>query len=182
MYLMPLANGVSRRTAAGTMSERRVWKCRDYKKQFSVLTGTMLHATKIPIRTWILVFFDMMADKNGMSVRELERKYGVTPRTAWHMLHRIRQAMGSENKLVSTLRGTIVSDETYVGGNPARMNTKTRPYSDSGSSSGSSVTSSSPRSRSFLSTSSGSVSSGRVNRSSGTSAQRRPQRQRRVDT
>jgi transposase-like protein len=126
VYLIPPANGVSRKTAAGTMSERRVWKCRDCKRQFSVTTGTFLHATKVPIRTWILVIFDMMADKNGMSAREVERKYGVTPRTAWHMLHRIRQSMGSENKLVATMRGTIVSDETYVGGEPGRMNTKTR--------------------------------------------------------
>ena len=60
------------------MCERRVWKCRDCRKQFSVLTGTMMHATKVPIRTWILVIFEMMADKNGMSAREVERKYGVT--------------------------------------------------------------------------------------------------------
>ncbi len=126
VYLIPPANGVSRKTAAGTMSERRVWKCRDCKRQFSVLTGTMMHATKVSIRTWILVIFDMMADKNGMSAREVERKYGVTPRTAWHMLHRIRSAMGSENKLLATMRGTIVSDETWVGGLPGRMNAKTR--------------------------------------------------------
>ena len=49
------------------MSERRVWKCRDCRKQFSVLTGTMMHATKIPVRTWVLVIFDMMSAKNGIS-------------------------------------------------------------------------------------------------------------------
>src|ERR1700722_9568591 len=59
VYLIPPANGVSRRTAAGTMSKRRVWRCRDCKRQFSVLTGTMMHATKVPVRTWVLVIFDM---------------------------------------------------------------------------------------------------------------------------
>jgi transposase-like protein len=126
VYLIPPANGVSRKSAARTMSERRVWKCRDCKRQFSVLTGTMMHATKVPVRTWVLVTFDMCADKNGMSAHEVSRKYGVAPRTAWHMLHRIRQSMGSENKLVATMSGTIVSDETYMGGNPARMNAKGR--------------------------------------------------------
>jgi len=126
VHLIPPANGVSRKTAAGTMSERRVWKCRDCAKQFSVLTGTMMHATKVPVRTWILVIFDMMADKNGMSAREVERKYGVTIKTAWHMLHRIRSAMGSENKLIETMTGTIVADETWVGGDPKNRHANKR--------------------------------------------------------
>jgi transposase-like protein len=126
VYLIPPANGVSRKPAAGTMSQRRVWKCRDCKRQFSVLTGTMMHATKVPVRTWVLVIFDMITAKNGIAAREVERKYGVAPRTAWHMLHRIRQSMGSENKLLATMRGTIISDETYIGGDPQRMNAKTR--------------------------------------------------------
>lgn len=117
VYLIPPTNGVSRKTAGGTMSERRVWKCRDCKHQFSVLTGTVMHATKIPVRTWVMVMFEMCATKNGTSAREIERKYGVTAKTAWHMLHRIRQAMASQSALGS-MRGTIVSDETWVGGEP----------------------------------------------------------------
>jgi transposase-like protein len=117
VYLIPPTNGVSRKTATGTMSERRVWKCRSCKKQFSVLTGTIMHATKISVRTWVLVMFDMCASKNGVSAREIERRYGVTCKTAWHLLHRIRQAMGTDSVLGS-MRGTIVSDETWVGGEP----------------------------------------------------------------
>jgi len=85
-----------------------------------------MHATKVPVRTWILVIFDMMADKNGMSAREVERKYGVTIKTAWHMLHRIRSAMGSENKLIETMTGTIVADETWVGGDPKNRHANKR--------------------------------------------------------
>lgn len=118
VYLIVPMNGVSRRTAAGTMSERRVWKCRACRKQFSVLTGTVMHATKIPVRTWVLVLFDMAAAKNGMSAREVERRYGVTIKTAWHMLHRIRKAMAGGDWLVSTMRGTIIADETWIGGEP----------------------------------------------------------------
>ena len=117
VYLIVPKNGTSRKTATGTLSERRVWKCRDCKKQFSVLTGTIMHATKIPVRTWVLVIFDMCSDKNGISAREVERKYGVTIKTAWHMLHRIRQAM-STDCLLGSMRGTIVSDETWIGGEP----------------------------------------------------------------
>jgi transposase-like protein len=82
-----------------------------------VLTDTIMHATKIPVRTWALVMFDMCASKNGTSAREIERRYGVTCKTAWHLLHRIRSAMGTDSVLGS-MRGTIVSDETWIGGEP----------------------------------------------------------------
>ena len=77
-YIAP-ANGVSRTTAGGSQSERRVWKCRPCAKQFSVLTGTIMHATKIPVRIWVMVIFEMCCSKNGVAAREIERKYGVVP-------------------------------------------------------------------------------------------------------
>jgi transposase-like protein len=121
-------NGTSRRTAGGTMSERRVWRCHGCCKQFSVLTNTVMHATKVPVRTWLLVIFEMCASKNGVSAREVERKYGLTPRTAWHLTHRIRNAMAGGDGLLATMRGTIVADETWIGGDPKRMNKNTRSH------------------------------------------------------
>jgi transposase-like protein len=117
VYLIGCANGVSRKTRTGTMSERRVWKCRSCRRQFSVLTGTIMHGTKIPVRVWALVIFEMTASKNGTAAREIERKYGVCPRSAWFMLHRIREAMRSDG-LLAPMAGTIVADETFVGGDP----------------------------------------------------------------
>jgi transposase-like protein len=125
VYLITTKNGVSRATRTGAQSERRVWKCRQCGKQFSVLTGTIMHGTKISIRTWVLVYFDFMTSKNGMSAREVERKYGVCPRSAWFMMHRIREAM-KDDGMLSTMRGTIVADETYIGGNPRKMNKSAR--------------------------------------------------------
>jgi transposase-like protein len=115
-YIAP-TNGVSRTTAGGSQSERRVWKCAPCAKQFSVLTGTIMHATKIPVRTWVLVIFEMCASKNGVAAREIERKYGLAPRTAWHMLHRIREAMSHDDATLFT--GDVVADEVYIGGDPA---------------------------------------------------------------
>lgn len=112
-YLRPM-NGESRRTRTGAMSERRVWKCRDCRKQFSVLTNTIFHGTKIPVRTWVLVLFEMCASKNGVSAREIARKYDLTPRSAWFLAHRIREAMKQGPE--SLLRGTVIADETYIGG------------------------------------------------------------------
>ena len=110
-------NGTSRKTRTGAMSERRVWRCFSCRKQFSVITGTVFHGTKVALRTWVLVVFEMCASKNGVSAREIERKYGVCARTAWFMLHRIREAMLNDG-LIATMRGTIVADETWIGGDP----------------------------------------------------------------
>ncbi len=78
----------------------------------------MFHGTKVPLRTWVLVTFEMVSSKNGVSAREIERKYGVCPRTAWFVLHRVREAMAND-ALVETMRGTIVADETWIGGKPS---------------------------------------------------------------
>jgi transposase-like protein len=93
-YFLKPKNGVSRATGPKrTMSQRRLWKCAACRKQFSVLTGTIFHATKVPIEVWLMVMVQMCSAKNGISAREIERMHGVTPETAWYMLHRLREAM-----------------------------------------------------------------------------------------
>jgi len=117
-YFLKPQDGTSlRKTRTGSLSQRRVWKCRECRKQFSVLTGTIFHGTKIPVRTWLFVIFEMCASKNGVAAREIERKYDLTPKSAWFMVHRIREAMKRE-PLAGLLSGTVVADETWIGGNP----------------------------------------------------------------
>lgn len=123
-FIQP-SNGTSRKTRTGNMSERRVWRCLACRKQFSVLTGTVFHGTRAPLRLWVLVIFEMCATKNGVSAREIERKYGVCPRTAWFMLHRIREAMKNDS-LVTMMRGTVVADESYVGGKESNRHARDR--------------------------------------------------------
>jgi transposase-like protein len=113
-YIKP-RNGRSRATRTGAMSERRVWRCRECRRQFSAITGTVFHGTKVPLRTWVLVVFEMAASKNGVSAREVERKHGVCPRTAWFMMHRIREAM-AERGPVQAMAGVVQADETFIGG------------------------------------------------------------------
>lgn len=110
-------NGVSRKTRTGAETQRRVWRCFSCRKQFSVLTGTVFQGAKVSLRLLVLVVFEMCASKNGVSAREIERKYGVCPRTAWFLMHRIREAMKND-ALVGTMKGIIVADETYIGGVP----------------------------------------------------------------
>jgi transposase-like protein len=116
VYYIEPANGVSRKTRTGNNSERRVWRCRSCKRQFSVITNTVMHGTKLPIRVWLMVLFELVSSKNGVAAREIERKYGVAGRSAWFMLHRIREAMSADNGWL--LSGDVVVDETYIGGDP----------------------------------------------------------------
>lgn len=117
-YFLKPAAGTARKTRTGSMSERRVWKCADCRKQFSVLTGTIFHRTKIPVRTWLFVIFEMCSSKNGVAAREIQRKYDLTEKSAWFMLHRIREAMKRE-PLAGLLSGRVVADETWIGGKPS---------------------------------------------------------------
>jgi len=116
--LMVPKNGVSRKTTNGSMTQRRVWQCRPCRKQFSAISGTVMHGTKASVRVWCMVIFQMIGAKNGISAREVSRQHGICPRTAWFMLHRIRETMRTD-PLISTMQGIIVADETYVGGTPA---------------------------------------------------------------
>ena len=113
-FLNP-ANGVSRKTRTGSESQRRVWFCGPCRKQFSVLTGTVFHGSKISVRKWLFVVFEMCASKNGVSAREIERKYGLTAKSAWFMLHRVREAM-KQGPVAEMMTGTVVADETFIGG------------------------------------------------------------------
>ena len=120
-------NGVSRKTRTGAETMRRVWRCLTCRKQFSAITGTIMHGTKLPLRMWVLAIFEMCHSKNGVSAREIQRKYGVCPRSAWFMMHRIREAMKTD-ALVGAMQGVIVADETWIGGDPKNRH-KARPPS-----------------------------------------------------
>jgi transposase-like protein len=125
-YFLKPSNGTSRKTRTGSESQRRVWKCADCRKQFSVLTGTIFHGTKISIRKWVFVIFEMCASKNGVAARELERKYDLDTKSAWLMLHRIREAMKRE-PMAGLLSGRVVMDETWIGGKPSNRHGGNKP-------------------------------------------------------
>lgn len=115
-FLTPKSGTGARKTRTGALTQRRVWKCKTCRKQFSVTTGTVFHGSKVPLHTWLMVVFEMCSNKNGIAAREVERKYGVAPKTAWFMTHRLREAM--KRKAPGALIGPVVVDETWIGGNP----------------------------------------------------------------
>lgn len=92
-----------------------VWKCKDCRKQFSVTVGTVFERSHVPLHKWMLAVQLICSSKKGISATQIERMLGVTYKTAWFMMHRIRHAMVQkiQNK---KLKGIIEMDETYVGG------------------------------------------------------------------
>ncbi|MBA3555294.1 MAG: IS1 family transposase, partial [Gemmatimonadales bacterium] len=75
------------------LSTRRIWKCKGCGKQFSVKLGTIFEDSPIGLDKWLPAIWLLVNAKNGISSYELHRALGVTQKTAWFMLHRIRLAM-----------------------------------------------------------------------------------------
>ena len=86
---------------------------KDCRKQFTVTTKTCMHATKRPLQDWIYTIYSVMTGRKGVSAMQLSKKLGVHYRTAWHMLHRVREACSNGD---FTLNNVVEVDETYLGG------------------------------------------------------------------
>ena len=88
--------------------------CPDCCRYFSVKTNTVMHQSKLPLRKWVFAIYFHLTSLKGVSSMKLHRDIGVTQKTAWFMLHRIRQAW-ADDELVK-FAGPVEIDETYVGG------------------------------------------------------------------
>lgn len=112
------------------LSSRRIWKCmaKDCHKQFSVKTQSVFEDSPVPLDKWLTATWMVVNCKNGISSYEIHRSVGVTQKTAWFMLHRIRLALtnGSWNKLGGSESGPVEVDECYVGGDPRKMHASRR--------------------------------------------------------
>ena len=95
------------------------WKCRDCKRQFSVKVGTIFEDSPLGLDKWIPALWVIVNAKNGVSSCELARSLGVTQKTAWFMLQRIRLAM--QNGSLAKQTGQIEVDETFIGGKARNM-------------------------------------------------------------
>lgn len=94
---------------------RRVWNCQKCRKQFSVKVGTIFEDSPLGLEKWLPATWMIVNAKNGTSSCELARSLGVTQKTAWFMLHRIRLAM-QEGGSILKMKGRVEADETFIGG------------------------------------------------------------------
>lgn len=91
------------------------FQCAECRRQSSVTAGTVLHKTHIPLTKWFFAFYFVCYDKRGISAVQLASMLGMTYKTAWYMLARIRVAMGQRNAK-HQLSGVIEFDDSYFGG------------------------------------------------------------------
>lgn len=103
---------------------RRLWKCRACKKQFSVKVGTIFEDSPLGFDKWLPAIWLIATSKNGVSSHELGRSLGVTQKTAWFMLHRIRLAM--QTGTFAKLSGEVEADESFIGGLARNMHKHVR--------------------------------------------------------
>ncbi len=106
------------------LATRRVWKCKGCKKQYSVKVGTIFEGSPLGFDKWLPAIWLAANTKNGISSHELGRALGVTQKSAWFMLHRIRLAMKSGS--IEMLDGEVEVDETYIGGKAQNMHASVR--------------------------------------------------------
>jgi transposase-like protein len=114
------------RTDVRFIATRKMWECKDKhpRKQFSVKVGSIFEDSALPLDKWFVAMWAIANMKNGISSYELHRMLGITQKSAWHMLHRIRLAMkiGGGEKL----SGTVEADETFLGGKGKNMHAAKR--------------------------------------------------------
>ena len=97
--------------------------CPDCRKYFSVKIGTVMESSRLGLQKWAIAIYQMMTNLKGVSSMKLARDLGIQQKSAWFMMHRIREAMGSEDPM---FLGPVEADETYVGGRARNMHRRRR--------------------------------------------------------
>ena len=92
------------------------YKCADCSKGFSVRKGTIFEESRLPLRKWFQAGWLTASHRKGIPSTELAREIGVTQKTAWFMLTRLREVWGQVNDDGGPVDGTVEADETYLGG------------------------------------------------------------------
>src|ERR1700680_3955563 len=101
------------------LQTRLMWKCLDCKKQFSVKVGTIFEESAIGLDKWLCAMWMIANDKNGVSSYEIGKAIGITQKSAWFLLHRIRYAMRTGT--FAKLSGEVEVDESFIGGKSRNM-------------------------------------------------------------
>lgn len=108
-------------------SSRNGWECktRHPKRKFTLKTGTIFEDSALGLDKWLPVVWMIANMKNGVSSHEIARSIGVTQKTAWFMLQRVRLAM-QDADTGGKLGGEVEVDETFIGGKARNMHARKR--------------------------------------------------------
>ena len=108
-----------------TCADKRTHKCAACGKRFSIKVGTIFEDTKVGLRKWLMAVWLLTSHKKGVASTTLARDIGVTQKTAWFMLHRLRHAATTKS-FNRPLENEVEADETYVGGKATNKHAKKR--------------------------------------------------------
>ncbi len=106
------------------LKTQKRWKCRDCRRQFSVKVETIFEDSPISLQKWLPALWMLVSCKNGVSSYEIHRALGVSQKTAWFMLHRLRLALKTQSfvfKMGGKDSSGVEVDETFVGGKVKNM-------------------------------------------------------------
>src|ERR1700674_313313 len=93
------------------------YRCNQCKEDFTVRTGTIFERSHVPLHKWVYAIYLLVTARKGISSMQLSKEIGITQKSAWFVLHRLREACGGPN--LKKLAGIIEIDETFVGGKEA---------------------------------------------------------------
>ena len=109
------------------LKTQKRWKCKDCNRQFSVKLGTIFEDSPIALNKWLVALWMLVNCRNGVSSYEVHRAIGITQKSAWFVLHRLRLALqGNGIVKLGGPNSTVEVDETYIGGKARNMHAKER--------------------------------------------------------
>ena len=111
------------------LANQKKWQCKSghAKRQFTAKVGTIFEDSPLGLEKWLPAVWIITTAKNGVSSCEIARSIGVTQKTAWFMLHRIRKAMANGSMMkIGGNGGEVEADETFIGGKARNMHVSKR--------------------------------------------------------